>query len=289
MLTRQLFTKVALGAVLVILVDWWLMPYFKGALHPNPIWFSWGQFQLYWYGLLMSISVLLGFWIVLRVNRGLKLPLDPDKLFYAVVITIISGFVGARLLFVILEWPTYAQHLTEIWQVNHGGMSIHGALLGGLLGLWAACRWQRLELFRTTDLMVLALPIGQAIGRFGNFFNQEAFGGPTNLPWKMFVEPAFRPPEFLQTNFFHPTFLYESVGNLIIASILWRVFSRHQQQVGLTTAWYLILYSGWRFIVEWWRVDSVKWHWLTLAQWASLGIILVAIIWLIKLNHHERA
>jgi phosphatidylglycerol:prolipoprotein diacylglycerol transferase len=285
---RQLITKLAPGAILTILLAWWLAPYFRGTALLNPVWLSIGNLQLYWYGLLMTIAVLLGFWLVLRVNQTIS-KLNPDNLFYVLVTTVISGFIGARLMFVLLEWPTYSNQLTEIWHINHGGMSIHGALIGGVIGLWLSCRWYKLNSFRVADLIVLALPIGQAIGRFGNFINQEAFGGPTSLPWKMFVAPEFRPPALSQFSFFHPTFLYEAIGDLMIAGIIWRIFSKHGSRFGLTAAWYLLLYSGWRFIVEWWRIDSVKWEWLTLAQWASLAIIIVTASWLIREKRYGRS
>lgn len=280
--------KLALGAIFVYIMSWWLKPYFAGEAIPNPVWLNWGGIELYWYGLLMVIAVLVCIGLVFWLNRRFAhFPADP--LFFTVVWTAIGGFIGARILFVILEWPFYSVDLSEIWQVSHGGMSIHGALLGGALALWLSGRFFKLNVLKISDLIAIALPFGQAIGRFGNFFNSEAFGGPTNLPWKMYVAPQFRPAEFVSSDFFHPAFLYEAIGNLIITGILWCWFSgRRNLPAGSVALGYLVLYSGWRFVVEYFRIDSEYLGVLTIAQWGSLGIIIAGVGILIYFYRHGR-
>lgn len=268
------FGLIALGLALY----WWLRPFFSGAITPNPTLIWLGPIDVRWYGLLMAVAVLVGIWIVSYLNRQyLKLPADP--LLLVTTWTIVGGFIGARLLFVILKWPLYADQLSEVFQIHNGGMSIHGAIFGGLVGLIISSRLIGLNPWRIVDVMAIALPVGQVIGRFGNFFNQEAFGGPTSLPWKMFVSPEFRPTEFAQVQFFHPTFLYEAVGNLLIAIWLWWYFSKTigKLPAGSIAAWYLLLYSGWRLMMEWFRVDSDRLGALTVAQWGSLALIFGAI------------
>ncbi len=284
----SVWIKLALGAIFIYIIGWWLRPYFAGALVPSPIWLELGGIELYWYGLLMAIAVLLCMALFFWLNRRFT-HFSVDPLFFTLVWTIFGGFIGARILFVILEWSFYSANLNEIWRVSHGGMSIHGALIGGALALWLCAKLFKLNVFKIADLIAVVLPIGQAIGRFGNFFNSEAFGGPTNLPWKMYVAPQFRPPELLSSSFFHPTFLYEAVGNLIIAGILWWLLrSRRNLSAGSIALWYLILYSSWRFVVEYFRIDSEHLGVLTVAQWGSLGIIVAGVTILIYLYKHAR-
>ena len=279
MTARMIWLKLALGLIFGLGLGWWLAPYFAGTKAIDPIWLTLGSFQLYWYGLLMAVAVLTGFLLVTKLSQRYA-RLDPDATFYILVATAFGGVLGARLLFVILSWPLYAQQWSEIWQIHHGGMSIHGAIIGGAISFYFATRHfklTRLDAWRLMDLVTIALPLGQAIGRFGNFFNQEAFGGPTALPWKMFVAPAFRPTDFAQWSYFHPTFLYEAIGNVAIVAILWQCCIRRGAVPGTAVLWYLILYSSLRFIVEWWRVDSLTLGWLTLAQWGSLALIVLAV------------
>lgn len=260
--------KLALGAVFACAVGCWLAPYFANARPIDPIWLRVGGFELRWYGLLLAVAVLVGIGIVLYLNRRFA-QLDPDALWFVLIWTVLGGLLGARLMFVLLDWPYYSLHLSQIWQIHEGGMSIHGALLGGAVGLFYSTRRYRLPFWPLTDLISVALPLGQAIGRFGNFFNQEAFGGPTQLPWKMFVAPPFRPTGLEQASYFHPTFLYEAIGDLLIFAVLWWAFPR-RLPAGRLALWYLLLYSSWRYVVEWFRVDSRYWGVLTIAQWACL-------------------
>lgn len=280
--------KLALGAIFVCLVGLWLKPYFAGTITPNPVWLNWGRVELYWYGLLMVIAVLVCISLVFRLNRYFtRFPADP--LFLTVVWMAIGGFIGARVLFVILEWSFYSTNWSEIWQVSHGGMSIHGALLGGALALFLSGKFFRQNILKISDLVAIVLPIGQAIGRFGNFFNSEAFGAPTDLPWKMYVAPQFRPTEFVSSSFFHPAFLYEAIGNLIIAGILWYWFTgKHKLPAGSIALGYLILYSSWRFVVEYFRIDSERLGILTIAQWGSLGLVVAGAGILIYLYKYGR-
>jgi len=186
-------------------------------------------------------------------------------------------------------------HPEEILLFTRGGLSIHGALLGGIISLWWYSAKAKLNFWQLADLGVPGLALGQAIGRFGNFFNQEAFGGPTQLPWKMFVAPGSRPIEFLQERYFHPTFIYESILDIALLIVLLRIMLYPKRvgplslgsygRVGSILAWYLILYSGVRFGVEWFRVDSDSVGIFTLAQWASLVIIAIGIYLLNRKTH----
>ena len=251
-----------------------MAPYFSGAKSLSPYLLE-GALVIRWYGATMALGLLAAIWAVLH-RRAITPQFSENQILGVIIWAIIGGFIGARLLFVVLKWPLYSQDLISILQINEGGLSLHGALIGGAAATAAFCYLYRLNWARMADLLIVGLPIGQAIGRFGNFFNQEAFGGVTNLPWKMYVAPEFRPSHLGGFDFFHPTFIYEAVGNLVIFWYLLRQQTPHH--AGRILLQYLMLYSCLRFVVEFFRIDSDRIGSLSVAQWASLGIVAVAVI-----------
>ena len=284
MTSRQIVGKLALGAIFFGVVGWWVAPYFAGTKSLQPIAVQLGSLTVYWYGLLLAVAVAASYWWVARPlarTRGIT----EEAMLTVSIWTIIGGLIGARMLFVLLKWSDYAGNWSEIWFINAGGLSIHGALLGGVVAVWLTVRSLKISLWPMLDIMAPAVVLGQAIGRWGNFVNQEAFGGPTNLPWKMFVAPQFRPPQWLEAEFFHPTFLYESLGCLAIFGWLYRQSPNLFRQPGAGLAWYLLLYSSLRFLLEFFRVDSDFWGGLTIAQWGSLAIVGLA-VYLLNRRHH---
>nr|AQS30375.1 hypothetical protein [uncultured bacterium] len=273
--------KSALVAVIILGLGIWLAPYWQGIKPISPIMLQIGNFPIHWYGVILAIATGSGFWLTMRLSRG---RVTVEQILEASIWMIVGGLIGARLLFVMLKWPIYSLHPEEILLFNQGGLSIHGALLGGIGSLlWYASK-AKLNFWQLADLSVPGLALGQAIGRFGNFFNQEAFGGPTQLPWKMYVAPSLRPIQLLQERYFHPTFIYESILDIALLIVLLRM-TLHPKRAGSILAWYLILYSGLRFGVEWFRVDSDSIGIFTLAQWASLAIIVVGLYLLNRKSH----
>ncbi|MGH7408415.1 MAG: prolipoprotein diacylglyceryl transferase, partial [Candidatus Methylomirabilales bacterium] len=178
-----------------------------------------GPLSIRWYGVLIALAVLVGTTLAQREAR--RKGLDPDPLTNAIVLAIICALVGARLYYVAFNWDYYAANLAKIAAVWEGGLAIHGGLLGGLLGGGAYALRRRLPLSRYLDICAPSLILGQAIGRWGNFFNQEAFGAPTSLPWKLYIDPPHRPASLQASEYFHPTFLYESLWNLVTFAILY--------------------------------------------------------------------
>jgi phosphatidylglycerol:prolipoprotein diacylglycerol transferase len=168
---------------------------------------------------------------------------------------VISAFLSARAYFVLFDWQYYARNPAEIMQIWRGGLSIYGAILGGVLFAYLFVRRKAYSVWQLLDLTALALPLGQALGRLGNFINYEAFGPPTSLPWRMFVPQANRPPAFINTEFFQPVFLYEALGSLLIFAILFR--QRGMRRPGALVLQYLVLYAVLRFMMEFIRLDSV--------------------------------
>ena len=154
---------------------------------------------------------------------------------------------------------------------------MHGGLIvGPLVGAWLAWRWG-VPVLRSLDVIAPSMILGQAIGRWGNFFNEEAFGAPTDLPWKLYISPTHRPPEFRQVDFFHPTFLYESLWNLLVFALLVRwIRPRVGRYPGAVFFAYVGLYSVGRFFIEALRLDSFWIGPLRVGQLASVAGVLVA-------------
>ena len=197
---------------------------------------------------------------------------------------IIFGIVGARLYYCILNYDFYLKFPTEILALRHGGISIHGAILGGFVGLVLYAYRHKASILKLCDVVSLGLILGQAIGRWGNFFNSEAFGRPTNLPWKLYIAPQYRPIPYQDNNFFHPAFLYESILDVIIFIILVLIVKSDKiKKEGNIALIYLILYSVVRIIVESFRLDSVCYLFgVPVAIFVSVGIIVISTLVLIK-------
>lgn len=252
----------------------YLLPAFRGDIEVRPDIYL-GPLRIHLYGLTMALGILAGYLVVRKKLLG------ADDLLTWVVI---FGLIGARAYFVIFSWEYFRENLIEIPQFWQGGLAIYGAVLGGFLGSYFYAKRNKIDWLNLINLAVVGLPLGQTIGRFGNFFNQEAFGYPTDLPWKMYVSPASRPLEYLSAQYFHPAFLYEAVWDGLVFLILWK--KGGGRRVGL----YLILYSLGRFFIESIRVDSF-WIWGTrVDQITALVMITIgaALIFLSKKPHENR-
>jgi prolipoprotein diacylglyceryl transferase len=213
-----------------------------------------GPLHIRWYGLLLALGVLLGSAIARRELR--RRSIDPD-LTYAVALWVVPfGLVGARLYHVATDWSTrFAGHWERIPQVWEGGLGIYGALLGGILGGAIAARRYGIALPALLDCIAPGTALAQALGRFGNYFNQELFGGPTGLPWGLKIDAAHRPAHYAQYTTFHPTFLYELIWNLALAGALIWLGRRGRIRAPGLFALYVAGYSGFRIFEELLRVD----------------------------------
>ena len=244
---------------------------------PGAIAFQIGPLAIRWYGLLIASGVMLGTSLAHReaIRRGQ----DPDQLLNLIVVAVLSALVGARLYYVAFNWEYYGTQLAKVFAIWEGGLAIHGGLIAGALATILYCRWMGLSVLVTTDILVPGVAIGQAIGRWGNFFNQEAFGIPTDLPWRLYIDPYHRPPQVKAFEYFHPTFLYESLWNLVVFCVLWFVLRRRlESKPGALTLWYLGLYSLGRFFVEGLRIDSLMLGSIRAAQAMSLVLMAAAIV-----------
>jgi phosphatidylglycerol:prolipoprotein diacylglycerol transferase len=257
---------------------------------PGAIAFQIGPLVIRWYGILMAASIVAGLWLGHRQARRDGLP--ADDIIAIGQWGILAGLLGARLYEVAFNWDYYGQFPRKILAVWEGGLAIHGGLIvGPLVGIWLARRWN-VPILRGLDVTGPSFAIGQAIGRWGNFFNEEAFGTPTDLPWKVFISAPHRPLGYTQFEYFHPTFLYESIWNLgvFLALVLW-LRPRFRRQPGALFFAYIGLYSVGRFVIEGIRLDSFWLGPFRVAQLASLAGVLVALIGLAwtRRRMHEAA
>ena len=240
---------------------------------PGDTFLNLGFLTIRWYGLLISISVVIGLFISKKLAKSRNI--NPQYISDILPSLIISSIIGARAYYVIFEWRQYSGNnfftsfelfnnviqipsFLAIWQ---GGIAIHGGLIGGFLCILFFCKSKNIHLKTFIDILIPSIILGQSIGRWGNFFNNEAFGIPTDLPWKLFIPIQNRPIEFINYQFFHPTFIYESLWNFLIFILLITIFyqqnNKNSVRPGFISCLYLIGYSFGRFWIEGLRIDPL--------------------------------
>ena len=182
-------------------------------------------FPIYCYSACLALGILLGCWTSCFFTKKYYDYLDEDVFFDALVYIVGFAIIFSRLYYIILDWGYYSNHISEILMLWKGGLTIHGAIFGGIFGgALKSVIDKRFSFMPYSDVTPWGVLVGQIIGRWGNFFNSEAFGLPTNLPWKLYIAPQFRPEGFEGFEYFHPTFLYESLWNIFVFLILFFVF-----------------------------------------------------------------
>lgn len=254
---------------------------FLHSFQPSPIIISFGWAQIYWYGLFIVLGVLAALTVAMKLAK--KIGLSPSKIFDMAFWLIISGILGARIYHVFLEWGYYHRHFWDIFKLWQGGLAIHGALLAGILMVIFFARREKISFWKLTAVMAPGIALGQAIGRWGNYFNQELFGKPTDLPWGIPISLMNRPDRYLGSDYFHPTFLYESLGNLAIFFLLLYLFNRivknKKENYKMILLVYVLAYSALRFTMEFIRTDQtllfLGFRW---PQIFSLLIIITALV-----------
>ena len=240
---------------------------------PGDTFLNLGFLTIRWYGLLISISVVIGLFISKKLAKSRNI--NPQYISDILPSLIISSIIGARAYYVIFEWRQYSGNnfftsfdlfnnviqipsFLAIWQ---GGIAIHGGLIGGFLCILFFCKSKNIHLKTFIDILIPSIILGQSIGRWGNFFNNEAFGIPADLPWKLFIPIQNRPIEFINYQFFHPTFIYESLWNFLIFILLITIFyqqnNKNSVRPGFISCLYLIGYSFGRFWIEGLRIDPL--------------------------------
>lgn len=240
---------------------------------PDPIAFTIFGKEIRWYAIMLSTGIILGFFIF--VKRAVKRGFIEDDLYDLFLVMVPLGIIGARLYYVVfynLEY--YLKNPSEIIAIWNGGLAIHGGIIFGALGVWLVCRRHKWKLMEVLDLLMPSLALGQAIGRWGNYFNMEAHGVETDLPWAIKV---FEHGQWLTV---HPTFLYESIWNVGVCLILLLVIAKKEKFYGTVTAHYFIIYSIGRFWIEGLRTDSLMFLGMRQAQLISVALVIAGFIYL---------
>ncbi|GKU83334.1 prolipoprotein diacylglyceryl transferase [Niallia sp. NCCP-28] len=249
-----------------------------GEIQPiDPIAFSLGGLDVRWYGIIIGTGLVLALILAIREGnrRGLHNDDFPDLMLWAIPIAIIS----ARIYYVIFEWDYYSNHLSDIPKIWHGGIAIHGALIGSIITTYIFTKKKNISFWKMADIAAPSIILGQAIGRWGNFMNQEAHGGEVS---RAFLENLHL-PEFIINQmyidgvYYHPTFLYESIWNLLgfVVLLLLRKANLRSGEIFLS---YVTWYSIGRFFIERMRTDSLMIGDLRMAQLISLGLIAFAVM-----------
>jgi len=287
--------------------------------YPSSILFDFGAIQIHWYGFLIVVAIIADFFIAKFLLKKYNIPTEIlyDFGFYL----LIFGIIGARLGHIVSEIGYYFKYPLDMFKIWNGGLAIHGAIFAGIVVVWFFCKnfnrkqknQFKIDSLIMLDILAPLIALGQAIGRWGNYFNQELFGPPSSLPWAIPISVPNRLIGYENFNFFHPNFLYESLWCLLIFLLLLavhRVRINNNQDArykirkilntitkkntifklpGIIFFSYLFLYSIERFLIGFLRIDPQPgWLNLRLDQWVSLILIALSIFTLIKLrNKHD--
>lgn len=240
----------------------------------DPVAFTFFGVGVRWYALFILSGIIAAIWLVRALAR--RRGMDPDFPLDIAPWIVVAGIVGARLYYLLLRGDYYLAHPDQALNLRLGGLTIHGAIVGGALMLWLLCRRANQPFLAWTDVIVAGVALGQAIGRWGNWANQEAFGSPTSLPWGVAIDPG-RPGTSPGASLYHPTFLYESLFNVANAALLsWLVLRMPRSRilrVGDVLWTYSLLYGGARLLIERLRTDSLFIGPLPAAYWLSVALI----------------
>ena len=256
----------------------------------DPVAIAIAGLNIRWYALFMLAGVISGIWLTRVLAR--RVGLDSNWVLDAAPWVVLFSILGARVYYVLLRSDYFATYPLEAVNIRLGGLSFHGALIAGTLGFALLCWRARQPFLRWTDVAIPGVALAQALGRWGNWANQEAFGTPTSAPWGLWIDPHQRPPEFAEFERFHPTFFYESLFNLANAFILaWlalHVSESRRLRHGDVLALYLINYGLARFLIERIRTDSLYLGPLPAAYWLSWVLFASGAALLVYLRRPER-
>ncbi len=248
--------------------------------------FHLGPFTIAYYGIMVTTGVMAA--IVLSYLEAKRRQDDTRHVFNLALIVLPLGAIGARLYHVIDQWAYYSQHPAMIF--GGAGLGIFGAVIGGAIGLLIYTIWQKLSALHWLDVVAPGVILAQAIGRWGNYFNQELYGYPTNLPWGIYIDPAHRLPGYEIYSDFHPLFFYEFLWDLLGCVLLLFIGRKWQKRLlnGDIFFLYVIYYSAGRFYLEGlkinvWTIDSIP-----TARWITGIAIAVSTFIIIYRHYHHR-
>ena len=247
-----------------------------------------GFIQIYWYSITMFLGVLIGIIVAYIEIKRKKINIDyfSNMAFYAILL----GFIGARIYYCLFNLDYYLTNPLEIFMIWHGGLAIHGGIIGSISAIFIYSKKQNMNFLEMLDICAPALVIGQVIGRWGNFFNSEAHGG---IVTKSFLESLHLPNfiingMYINGNYYHPTFLYESLLNFVIFIVLMILRKNKKIHVGVITGIYLMYYGIVRFFIESLRTDSLMLSSLKIAQVVSIILFIVGLMLIIISRKKEK-
>lgn len=244
------------------------------------------NFPIRYYGLILAICFLVGVFVAYLIFKKRYGKIEAEYFLDYSPFVIVISLLGARLFYVLGSLEYYFYNPLEIILLNHGGLSIYGAIIFGIISMLYLKFKNKIDFLKNCDVIALCMPLCQAIGRFGNYYNQEAFGAPCESFLKLYVNKVFRPEKYINYTFFHPTFLYEAFADFIIFLILLFVFfSKKDIKKGSIACLYLMFYSFARFFIEQFRIDSVlNIGNIPIAQIISVVVFIFSLLFLIYLN-----
>ena len=238
---------------------------------------------VYWYGIILTTAITVGIllsFLLIKKEYGIK---KANEFVDYSPVLIVSSLIGARLFYVLGSIEYYKNNIAEIIFINHGGISIYGAIIFGIITLYIHLKKYKYNILRYFDLVSITLPLCQAIGRWGNFFNQEAYGKPTDSFLQLYIDYKYRYQEYKDFSYYTPAFLYESVLNTLLFILLITIHLKFKKiKPGTIFYLYLIMYGTIRIFIEQFRLDSISYiNQIPIAQVISLIFIILSICGLI--------
>lgn len=246
----------------------------------NPVAFNIGNFEIRWYGILIVLGIFIGMFIAYYNSK--KLNLDFEKIIDGFLVAFPCAIVGARAYYVFFEFDNFKNNIWSIFNLRTGGLAIHGGLIGALIGTIIYCKLKKIEMMKYLDVVAPSLILAQAIGRWGNFMNGEAHGDVVSYEFISKFPEFIQKGMYLDGHYYNPTFLYESMWNLIIFLILMIILHKKKSnENGVVIASYAVLYSVGRLFIESLRTDSLMIGNIRIAQFMSILGVVIGITYII--------
>ncbi|ALP90783.1 MULTISPECIES: prolipoprotein diacylglyceryl transferase [Clostridium] len=246
----------------------------------NPVAFNIGNFEIRWYGILIVLGIFVGMFIAYYNSK--KLNLDFEKIIDGFLVAFPCAIVGARAYYVFFEFDNFKNNIWSIFNLRTGGLAIHGGLIGALIGTIIYCKLKKIEMMKYLDVVAPSLILAQAIGRWGNFMNGEAHGDVVSYEFISKFPEFIQKGMYLDGHYYNPTFLYESMWNLLIFLILMIILHKKKSnENGVVIASYAVLYSIGRLFIESLRTDSLMIGNIRIAQFMSILGVVIGITYII--------
>lgn len=246
----------------------------------NPVAFNIGNFEIRWYGILIVLGIFIGMFIAYYNSN--KLNLDFEKIIDGFLVAFPCAIVGARAYYVFFEFDNFKNNIWSVFNLRTGGLAIHGGLIGALIGTIIYCKLKKIEMMKYLDVVAPSLILAQAIGRWGNFMNGEAHGDVVSYEFISKFPEFIQKGMYLDGHYYNPTFLYESMWNLIIFLILMIILHKKKSnENGVVIASYAVLYSVGRLFIESLRTDSLMIGNIRIAQFMSILGVVIGITYII--------